>query len=467
MASVDVKKLALVAGGSAALVALLYALQKRSLRSQYSGTVSQKMEEIEADFCMTTSELKALMMDFTAEMDRGMDLGQGRGHEDALIKMLNARVSKLPSGKESGVVYAMDLGGTNLRVLRVKLLGGAREPEVTEFSRRIPDSLMASSATGDQLFDNVAEAALELVQRHNDNNGSEPIKCGFTFSFPMEQPKLASGILIEWTKGFATSNCVGKDAAELMNAAFKRKKVNMEVAAMCNDTVGTLMGCAYMHPTCRIGLILGTGSNACYFDPSIGSVINCEWGGFDSPHMRKTAVDMAIDKVSPNPSRQMFEKQISGLYLGEIVRRLFVSIFGERGMPEDLTRRAGWDTADVSHVLGAFTEEEVLSFLNTRLKWRSPPTAEMARVMKRLAELVVDRSAALCAAGIAAVARKTKEFRVLTVGIDGSVYKKSPGYQDRLHRYLKKLTPFAEGIRLVESVDGSGKGAALVVASLK
>ena len=38
------------------------------------------------------------------------------------------------------------------------------------------------------------------------------------------------------------------------------------VLAILNDTTGTLMSCAWKEPKCRIGLILGTGTNACYLE---------------------------------------------------------------------------------------------------------------------------------------------------------------------------------------------------------
>ena len=65
---------------------------------------------------------------------------------------------------------------------------------------------------------------------------------------------------------------------------------------MLNDTVGTMMSCAFEDRSTEIGLIAGTGSNACYVENcanihSIGfdendknkdgqMVINTEWGGF-------------------------------------------------------------------------------------------------------------------------------------------------------------------------------------------
>ena len=40
----------------------------------------------------------------------------------------------------------------------------------------------------------------------------------------------------------------------------------MQVVAILNDTTGCLMSTAWKEPKCRIGLILGTGTNACYLE---------------------------------------------------------------------------------------------------------------------------------------------------------------------------------------------------------
>lgn len=41
---------------------------------------------------------------------------------------------------------------------------------------------------------------------------------------------------------------------------------DVDVVALLNDTVGTLMACAFKDNTCQIGVILGTGTNACYME---------------------------------------------------------------------------------------------------------------------------------------------------------------------------------------------------------
>lgn len=42
--------------------------------------------------------------------------------------------------------------------------------------------------------------------------------------------------------------------------------IDIEVVAVLNDTVGTLLACAFKENTCEIGVILGTGTNACYME---------------------------------------------------------------------------------------------------------------------------------------------------------------------------------------------------------
>ena len=50
------------------------------------------------------------------------------------------------------------------------------------------------------------------------------------------------------------------------------------MCAILNDTTGCLMSCAWKNSKCRIGLIIGTGTNACYLE----DIDNVElWDGDD------------------------------------------------------------------------------------------------------------------------------------------------------------------------------------------
>lgn len=54
--------------------------------------------------------------------------------------------------------------------------------------------------------------------------------------------------------------------ALLQKSLAKRADIKVDVCAILNDTTGCLMSCAWKEPNCRIGLIIGTGINACYLE---------------------------------------------------------------------------------------------------------------------------------------------------------------------------------------------------------
>jgi hexokinase len=118
--------------------------------------------------------------------------------------------------------------------------------------------------------------------------------------------------------------------------------VPIKLSALINDTTGTLVASAYTDPKMKIGCIFGTGCNAAYMEncgsipklahlnlpPDTPMAINCEWGAFDNEGkvLPRTPYDIAIDKDSPRPGQQAFEKMIAGLYLGEIFRLIMVDL---------------------------------------------------------------------------------------------------------------------------------------------
>lgn len=67
-------------------------------------------------------------------------------------------------------------------------------------------------------------------------------------------------------------------------------------------------------------------------DPSLPIAINCEWGAFDNEHLvlPRTVYDAHIDKNSPRPGQQTFEKMVAGLYLGEIFRLVLLDLHGNK-----------------------------------------------------------------------------------------------------------------------------------------
>ena len=146
---------------------------------------------------------------------------------------------------------------------------------------------------------------------------------------------MASGVLVKWTKGFSCSGVEGEDVCHLLREAIARRgDVKINVCAILNDTTGCLMSSAWKEANCRIGLILGTGTNACYLehvsaigtldedeDENVGKVkmehmvVNTEWGAFgDNGELDfcRTKWDRNVDEMSVNPGKQVGTVPILG-----------------------------------------------------------------------------------------------------------------------------------------------------------
>lgn len=76
---------------------------------------------------------------------------------------------------------ALDLGGTNFRVLLIDIDGDQFHMESEIYA--IPQAIMLGS--GAQLFDRIAECLANFMEKNNVKHKRLPL--GFTFSFPCVQ----------------------------------------------------------------------------------------------------------------------------------------------------------------------------------------------------------------------------------------------------------------------------------------
>ncbi|KAL8489726.1 hypothetical protein ACS0TY_025570 [Phlomoides rotata] len=339
---------AVVCTAAACAVAVL--VVRRQMRSSGRWARAEAILRELEDKCGTpTAKLRQVADAMTVEMHAGLASDGG-----SKLKMLISYVDNLPTGDENGLFYALDLGGTNFRVMRMQL-GGKDTPIKQEFDEvSIPPHLMVGSSH--ELFDFIAGALAKFVATEGEGFHLPPGRqreLGFTFSFPVRQLSLTSGTLIKWTKGFLIEDAVGEDVVGELTKALERVGIDMRVTALVNDTVGTLAGGRYINGDVIAAVILGTGTNAAYVErahaipkwqgllPKSGEmVINMEWGNFRSSHLPLTEYDQSLDAESLNPGEQIFEKIISGMYLGEIVRRVLcrmaeeASFFGDNIPPK-------------------------------------------------------------------------------------------------------------------------------------
>uniref|UniRef100_A0A8D3E7B0 hexokinase n=1 Tax=Scophthalmus maximus TaxID=52904 RepID=A0A8D3E7B0_SCOMX len=423
--------------------------------------------------------LKDIMNRFRREMEGGL----GRDtNATSTVKMLPTFVRSIPDGSEKGDFVALDLGGSNFRILRVKVTRDKKQPVQMESQvYDTPDDIIHGNGT--QLFGHVADCLGDFMEKQKIKDKKIPV--GFTFSFPCAQSKLDEAVLLTWTKKFKASGVEGMDVVKLLNKAIKKRgDYEADIMAVVNDTVGTMMTCGFDDQRCEVGIIIGTGTNACYMEElrHIDLVegdegrmcINTEWGAFgDDGSLEdiRTEFDREIDRGSANPGKQLFEKMVSGMYMGELVRLILVKmakeglLFEGRITPELLTK-GKIETKHVSAI--EKTKEGLKKCMEILTRLGVEPSDEDCLAVQHVCTIVSFRSANLIASTLGGILARLKENKGVarlrtTVGIDGSMYKMHPQYARRLHKTVRRLVPDSD-VRFLLSESGSAKGAAMVTA---
>ncbi len=437
----------------------------------------------------------------------------------------------------------MDLGGTNFRVCSVQLNGDTTF-SLAQSKVAIPHELMVAKSAK-ELFSFLAKQIEGFLQAHHNDHfeahkrrkqtpsvadtaaEEEIFQLGFTFSFPVNQTAINKGTLLRWTKGFDIREAVGKDVCELLQAEIDELHLPVKVAALVNDTVGTLMARSYTSPgktKTLIGSIFGTGTNGAYveqldkitklkavggeanYDTSTGlMVVNSEWGSFDNSLkvLPNTPYDQDLDKESNNPGIQMFEKRISGMFLGEILRRTLLSLVkdpkvqlfkDENSSSNDqhsttniaddsaLYKQWGIDTSFLSVVQA----DESAGFKITKQALErdlriDAASTEDAEAVKILVGAIGKRSARLSAVALGSIVINTGSLHkrsssggsaeaggddIVDIGADGSLIEYYPGFEDYIREAWREIPEIGEAgekrIRMGIAKDGSGVGAALI-----
>ncbi|KAH6894124.1 hypothetical protein B0T10DRAFT_589504 [Thelonectria olida] len=485
--------------------------------------LADETNHIVSQFDFTDDDLNRHVKEFLRQMSEGLE------KENTSLAQIPTYVTGVPNGTEKGLYLAVDLGGTNFRVCSI-MLNGDTTFNLTFNKVPIPKELMVAK-TASELFSFLAKQ-IELflrehhrahfeshIRRRNTYSTAEGwrdeniFRLGFTFSFPVQQLGINKGLLIRWTKGFDIQDAVGKDVCALLQTEIDKLHLPVKVAALVNDTVGTLMARSYTSTgksKSILGAIFGTGTNGAYmektanikkpipggFDDSTGEmVVNTEWGSFDNQLnvMPSTTWDKALDKQSVNPGYQMFEKRVSGMFLGELVRLAIAdmisneksSLFRDVNSSENdwsttttispqsgFLKPWGLDSAIMSVAAADNTPE--LSTLRQELEnllHVYTPSLEDAQAFKSVAFAVGRRAARLSAVAIGAIAIQSGKLddpdeEVIDIGVDGSLVEHYPFFRDMMYEALRAIDGIgpkgAEKIRIGIAKDGSGVGAALI-----
>ncbi|KAK9729084.1 hypothetical protein K7432_000527 [Basidiobolus ranarum] len=445
------------------------------------------LNEVESKFTLSEEQIKDITKDLMEDLEDGLT-----NEDPNYIGQIPSYVTALPSGKEVGTYLAIDLGGTNLRTAAVTLHGDG-EVGVNMRKYSIPDDIRVGTAT--KLFDWIADCTAELLEDTTISAGTANMHMGVTFSFALDQTAVNRGIVIKMGKGFDLEGVIGNDLKDMLEDGFQRKNLKIEIAAIINDTVGTLVSHAYVSPSTRVGLILATGTNAAYLEsgdklgkykgPAVDQMIlNTEYSVFGK-RLPRTKYDLELDAVSTIPEFQKLEKMTSGMYMGEIVRRILVDCVNEGAlfegkMPENLEKPYEFKTLFMSTIEAdnSDTLDAVSSIFEKHFPTVEPVSVEERKTVHKICKLVASRSANIIGAAISALLLQANgstvfldKDEVTTVGIDGSVYEFYPYFSHRIRRAMEITLgkERSDRIKLELARDGGCVGAALIamVASTK
>lgn len=491
-------------------------------------------ERIAAEFEYPKEQVQKGVTAFMRQMDEGLQV------QGATLSQIPTYVTAVPNGTEKGLYMAVDLGGTNFRVCSIQLHGNSTF-SLTQSKVKIPGDLMTAK-TSHELFSFLAKQVETFLKTHHGEHYSSHVErrkkssmlsgesysdedvfsLGFTFSFPVQQYGINKGTLIRWTKGFDIPDAVGKDVCALLQKELDALHLPIRVAALVNDTVGTLMARSYTSPGktgTLLGAIFGTGTNGAYVEklsrltklakmgPEAGDVetstgemiVNTEWGSFDN-HLSvlpTTSFDRTLDAASNNPGIQMFEKRISGMFLGEILRRCLLALIHDPSTPlftdehsnqndmhsttnihddSPLYRPHGLDTSFLSIASGDASPGLKVTRQALDIEYGvSAASAEDAEAVRLISSAIGKRAARLSAVAIAAVVLSTGKLTNTTgnadddtidIGVDGSLVEFYPNFEDYLREALREVPSIGpageQRIRIGIAKDGSGVGAALI-----
>ncbi|EAU32609.1 glucokinase [Aspergillus terreus NIH2624] len=477
-----------------------------------SSPVLDEAARIAREFDYPAEEVQRGVKEYIREMEEGLS------KEGATLSQIPTYVTSVPNGTEKGLYLAVDLGGTNFRVCSIDLHGDTTF-SLTQSKMMIPRELMASGSSKD-LFHFLARQIESFLRIHHNEHfeaherrrlqgdvEQELFDLGFTFSFPVRQMGINKGTLIRWTKGFNIPDAVGHDVCALLQNAIDDLGLPVRVAALVNDTVGTLMARSYTSPGetgTFLGAIFGTGTNGAYlekldkitkmatiehsdYDKSTGEmIINAEWGSFDN-HLSvlpNTLYDQQLDAESNNPGVQMFEKRVSGMFLGEILRRVILHMYQNESLdflkssasdvvvPENsnLFRQWGVDTSFLSLAEAdkSSTLEQTKTALKDHFKIENPSDRD-CKAIQTVVHAIGKRAARLSAVPLAATLISTGKLQsddLVDIGVDGSLVEFYPNFEGYMREALRQVpevgTAGDKKVRIGISKDGSGVGAALI-----
>ena len=401
-----------------------------------------------------------LLQSFLDEMTKGLN-----GDPSSLL-MFPAYVDTTHAVPQDTPVAVIDAGGTNLRVC-VARLNAEHESELSDFTKQPMPGRDHEVEPAD--FYGVLADALEPFADAFDS-------IGFCFSYPAEITPDCDGRLLHWTKEIKIPGLVGQQVGAGLLAELNARGLNGKKIVVLNDTVATLLaglatGQAF-NASSYIGLILGTGTNTAYVEQNanIGKVelgegtqvINTESGAFAA--FERGPFDLQLDAESESPNTHVFEKVISGVYMGPLALKLLQALATDSAHLSESGAAALLDMQELTTIhidnLAADNGRDVGVLADDVFSDADRD------VMREVFTAVVRRAALFTAVNLAAAVVKsgagTDPNSPVCINIDGSTYYKTYQLEASVQAHLEALLD-ARGLycRCIQVDDAPVVGAAI------
>ena len=386
-------------------------------------------------------DAEALLAEFDRQMEDGL---AGRPSSLAMVPSWLDVSRDVPC--ESPIVV-LDAGGTNLRVA-VVWFDRAGKARVEDFQKFAMPGTNGVSLSADDFFDTFAQFLVPVCQR------AEAV--GFCFSYPTEIFPDLDGRLIRWSKKIDAPEVVGTRVGSRISDALFAKTGRRLAMRVLNDTTATLLAGKTAGLSRRyssyVGFILGTGTNTAYverngrigklpgLDPSGSMIVNVESGAFDGAP--RSDFDRRAEKRYKNPENGLFEKMISGAYIGDVGLEALQAA-AEDGLFSPAAAAALRALKDLS--TKDFDDFVANPFLKTGALAAVPFTEDDRRTLLAVGEPLFLRAAAFTAANVSAAVLRCGGGRdplhPVCVTVDGSTYYKtrSAMFKSRVEQGLRDI----------------------------
>lgn len=364
---------------------------------------------------------------FLKEMDAGL-----AGKESSLA-MIPSYCSPDARPKEGESVIVIDAGGTNFRTCIVTFDSDLK-PVISNFRKiRMPGTGQEVSAK--EFFSIIADELERLIDKSD--------KIGFCFSYAAEILPDHDGIPQMFSKEIKAKEVLGKHLGVeiLAELASRGHDVSAKKVIVMNDTVTTLLAAQAKNSNGSydgcVGFILGTGTNNAYIektsnitkiDPAIlasgqvpeNQIINVESGCLKL-HMGD--IDRKFLESTRDPDLYLFEKMVSGAYLGPLAFMVIDQAVKEGILSQEFADAHAAYTSLSTMDLNAFLKEEESNQLARCCKYCSEEDYD---TLMEILGSFISRAAKLAAANLAAAVLKTDfgkdEDHPVLINADGTTF---------------------------------------------